>query len=134
MREVDYMHFTSTIRDIPQEKTWYVLNLSVSMDQVFRYTEEGKEDVRSSDRWDLSYRTDNDAVLEDGLASGLDIESLGDLFQASNKMRSFSDVLFTDRQASVRYFVPGFWRDLRWMAQNGPSDAPMKRGSLPSNP
>lgn len=105
--EQEYVEFTLRLRDALGVDSYYSLNGNLTT--VTRLTSEGEGENRVDTEgpyW-LDYETFHDMILEDGYSSGM-----GELFEDMlpiNSMHCFSDKLFKDTEATVRFYIPSYY-------------------------
>lgn len=105
--EQEYLEFTLRLRDVQGEDNYYSMNGNLTTVTSLSSDGEGETRVDTEGPYWLDYETFHDLILEDGYSSGM-----GELFEDMvpvNSTHCFSDKLFKDSDATVRFYIPSYY-------------------------
>lgn len=105
--EQEYVEFTLRLRDVQGEDNYYSMNGNLTQVTILTSVGEGENRVDTEGPYWLSYETFHDMILEDGYSSGM-----GEIFEDMvpvNSTHCFSDKLFKDTEATVRFYIPSYY-------------------------
>ena len=105
--EQEYLEFTLRLRDVQGEDNYYSMNGNLTTVTILSSDGEGETRVDTEGPYWLDYETFHDLILEDGYSSGM-----GELFEDMvpvNSTHCFSDKLFKDSEATVRFYIPSYY-------------------------
>ncbi|MCR5463979.1 MAG: DUF4249 domain-containing protein [Bacteroidales bacterium] len=105
--EQEYLEFTLRLRDVQGEDNYYSMNGNLTTVTSLSSDDEGETRVDTEGPYWLDYETFHDLILEDGYSSGM-----GELFEDMvpvNSTHCFSDKLFKDSEATVRFYIPSYY-------------------------
>ena len=105
--EQEYLEFTLRLRDVQGEDNYYSMNGNLTTVTSLSSDGEGETRVDTEGPYWLDYETFHDLILEDGYSSGM-----GELFEDMvpvNSTHCFSDKLFKDSEATVRFYIPSYY-------------------------
>lgn len=103
--EQEYVEYTVSLRDVKGADSYYTLD--ADKNTVTRIISEDGTEVEEQGPVKLEYETFHDRILEDDYSSGV-----GDIFEdllPVNSTHCFSDKLFRDQEATVKFYVPSYY-------------------------
>ena len=110
--EQEYLEFTLRLRDVQGEDNYYSMNGDMTTVTSLSSDGEGETRVDTEGPYWLDYETFHDLILEDGYSSGM-----GELFEdllPVNSTHCFSDKMFKDSDATVRFYIPSYYFKSRY--------------------
>ena len=110
--EQEYLEFTLRLRDVQGEDNYYSMNGDMTTVTSLSSDGEGETRVDTEGPYWLDYETFHDLILEDGYSSGM-----GELFEDMvpvNSTHCFSDKMFKDSDATVRFYIPSYYFKSRY--------------------